>query len=355
MKKFLKVLSGSFLAIAVVTTAIVSPIEITKNNKNSNIASTSPNIINKQIKTTKNTNIDSVLSQVPKLKLENIINNLYSNNPSKTNISFIESSSVYNNHKIIVEKAKQIINELYTNKITYNTLIQQTKNKFNDLTAQQKAYINNKIVEQKINSSHTNTQTSLFSYPIIQLNATENNQQNINSLINNTNNILGQLNKLKGCAIAMSVATAAQWIVAPAEACIWFIGWIEVGFTIAAAIADTAATALLWLTYNQAFNPINNALGGIMTLPSWKFLTFDDRKNLINDIKDIANKTLKYNLDRLRTSMFAAEGANSADEWADSADSATITLINCTFLAIDVIDTLLDATMIVAGSVSVTW
>ena len=76
MKKFLKVLSGSFLAITVTTTAIVSPIEITKNNKNSNIASTSPNIINKQIKTTKNTNIDSILSQVPKSKLENIINNL---------------------------------------------------------------------------------------------------------------------------------------------------------------------------------------------------------------------------------------------------------------------------------------
>lgn len=135
MKKFLKVLFGSFLAITVTTTAIVSPIEITKNNKNSNIASTSPNIINKQIKTTKNTNIDSILSQVPKSKLENIINNLYSNNQSKTNISFIKSSSVNNNHKIIEEKAKQIINDLYTHKITYNTLIQQTKNKFNDLTA----------------------------------------------------------------------------------------------------------------------------------------------------------------------------------------------------------------------------
>ncbi|MBO7044046.1 hypothetical protein J6W34_05870 [bacterium] len=197
MKKFLKILSGSFLAITVVTTAIVSPIEITKNNKNSNIASTSPNIINKQIKTTKNTNIDSVLSEVPKSKLENIINNLYSNNQSKTNISFVKSTSLYNDHKIIIEKAKQIINDLYTNKITYNTLIQQTKNKFNDLTPQQKAYINNKIAEQKINSSHINTQTSLFSYPIIQLNATENNQQNINSLINNTNSILSQLSKLK--------------------------------------------------------------------------------------------------------------------------------------------------------------
>lgn len=355
MKKFLKILSGSFLATTVVTTAIVSPIEITKNNKNSNIASTSPNIINKQIQTTKSTNIDSILSQVPKSKLENIINNLYTNNPSKTNISFIKTSSVNNNHKIIEEKAKQIINDLYTHKITYSTLIQQTKNKFNDLTAKEKAYINNKIAEQKINSSHINTQTSLFSYPIIQLNATENNQQNINSLINNTNNILSQLSKLKDWAISMSVATAAQWIVAAAEACIWFIGWIEVGFTIAAAIADTAATVLLWLTYNQAYNPINNALGAIMTLPSLKFLTFDDRKHLINDVKDIANKTLKYNLDRLRTSMFAAEGANSADEWADSQDSATIALINWTFFAIDFIDTSLDAIMIVMGCLSTTW
>ncbi|MBQ5500985.1 MAG: hypothetical protein IIT81_02085, partial [Mycoplasmataceae bacterium] len=133
------------------------------------------------------------------------------------------------------------------------------------------------------------------------------------------------------------------------------IGWIEAGLTIAAAIADTAATVLLWLTYNQAYNPINNALGALMTLPSWKFFTFDDRKNLINDVKDIMNGTLKYNLDRLNTSMFAAEGANSADEWADSADSVPIGLINLTLLAIDLIDTSLDAIMIIAGCVSVTW
>ena len=53
--------------------------------------------------------------------------------------------------------------------------------------------------------------------------------------------------------------------------------------------------------------------------------------------------------------MFVAEGSNDADEWADSADSSTITLINLVFFAIDSINTLLDSTMIIAGLVGVTW
>ena len=43
-------------------------------------------------------------------------------------------------------------------------------------------------------------------------------------------------------------------------------------FTIAAAIANTAATVFAWLTYNQAYNPINSALIGLMTIPSGSFL-----------------------------------------------------------------------------------
>lgn len=278
---------------------------------------------------------------------------MYSDKSSKNNIMFIQISATYNKDKLIVEKAKQIINELYTKKISYSTLMQKVKNRYNHLTLQQKQYIKNKIVDENINSANSNIQSSFFCYPTIQLEET-NNQQNINSLVNNAKNILNELNKLKDCAIAMSVATAAQWIIAAAEACIWFIGWIEVGFTIAAAIADTAATTFAWLTYNQAYNPINNAVGGIEALPSTVFL-WNDIKNLKGDMEDFANKNLEHNLDRLRVSMFAAEGANDADSWADSADQSTIILINSIFTVIDVIDTALDATMIIAGLIGVTW
>ncbi|MBR4485842.1 hypothetical protein IKS57_00455 [bacterium] len=134
---------------------------------------------------------------------------MYSDKSSKNNIMFIQISATYNKDKLIVEKAKQIINELYTKKISYSTLMQKVKNRYNHLTLQQKQYIKNKIVDENINSANSNIQSSFFCYPTIQLEET-NNQQNINSLVNNAKNILNELNKLKDCAIAMSVATAAQ-------------------------------------------------------------------------------------------------------------------------------------------------
>ena len=158
---------------------------------------------------------------------------------------------------------------------------------------------------------------SLFSYSIFT--QTENTQQSINSVVNNNQTILSKLNELKAIAISMSVATAAQWVVAAAEACIWFIGWIEVGFTIAAASADTAATVMAWKTYNQVFNPITNANGKLLTITSICYST-DDLISLCKDLRDCFSN-LRNNLSSLNIAMDAASAANTAGSWADPADS----------------------------------
>ena len=72
-----------------VTTAIVAPIKVTKNNSNLSIISSNTNklnitIINQdKIKTNENTNINSILlSQVSKSKIDNMINNYFGFNSS---------------------------------------------------------------------------------------------------------------------------------------------------------------------------------------------------------------------------------------------------------------------------------
>ena len=141
-----------FLSASVLTTAVVTPIEVTisKNNTNTtNNIETTSNIINKHISNSNGNNIDSILSKIPENKVENIINKYYSNNEFKNNAMFIKNSSNYNKNKIIIQKTKQILNEIYTHKLSYSTLIQKVKDKYNNLTKEQKEYINNKIYDVK--------------------------------------------------------------------------------------------------------------------------------------------------------------------------------------------------------------
>ena len=70
MKKITKILTGSFLVASALTAVVVTPIEIAKNN-NSATAPLTSNIPNKQIISTKNINIGSILSEVPENKVEN--------------------------------------------------------------------------------------------------------------------------------------------------------------------------------------------------------------------------------------------------------------------------------------------
>ncbi|MBO6072709.1 hypothetical protein J6P59_03670 [bacterium] len=174
------------------------------------IKKTQSNINNKQIASQNTTNVDSIFSKVPETKVENIINNYFAINSSKNSAMFIENSFSVNKDKIIIQKTKQIINELYIKKLFYSTLIQKAKNKYNSLTLQQKEYIMNKIKEKQIKQSiHSNLKTSLFSYTTL-VSTQTNNQEMTNSVIDNSQNTLNQLNRLRAIAISMSVATAAQ-------------------------------------------------------------------------------------------------------------------------------------------------
>ncbi|MBO6023171.1 hypothetical protein J6P51_04415 [bacterium] len=113
MKKIIRVLAGSFLATTALTTAIVAPIKVTKNNSNLSIISSNTNkpnitIINQdKIKTHENTNINSILlSQVSQSKMDNMINNYFGFNSSNkdNNLLFVQTSTTYNsNYKKIVQ------------------------------------------------------------------------------------------------------------------------------------------------------------------------------------------------------------------------------------------------------------
>ena len=353
MKKFIKILTSAFVATSALAAAVVTPIEITRNNNISNNQKTQSNINNKQIASQNTTNIDSILSKIPEIKVENIINNYFAINSSKNSAIFIENSISINKDKIIIQKAKKIINELYTKKLSYSTLIQKAKNKYNSLTLQQKEYIMNKIKEKQIKQSiHSNLKTSLFSYTTL-VSTQTNTQEMTNSVINNSQNTLNQLNRLRAIAISMSVATAAQWIVAGVEASIWFIGWIEVGFTVAAAIADTAAMSMAWVTYNQAFNPIHNAVGELLTLTSIGF-SLNDIWDSIKDLKKSFGN-LGNNLSGLNDSMYAASAADNADLWADPANAEIEITIDTATTIIDCINLTLDTTMSILGCFDSNW
>ncbi|MBO6041780.1 hypothetical protein J6P52_01190 [bacterium] len=80
--------------------------------------------------------------------MDNMINNYFAFNSSNkvNNLLFVQTSTTYNsNYKknsSVIDKAKEIINELYTKKISYTSLMQKVKNKFNNLTPKQRKSIN---------------------------------------------------------------------------------------------------------------------------------------------------------------------------------------------------------------------
>ena len=189
--------------------------------------------------------------------------------------------------------------------------------------------------------------TSFFSYSVFT--QTQNNQQMINSVINNSKTILNKLNELKAVAITMSVATAAQWVIAAVEFWMPFVGPVEFGFTTAAAIADTAATAIAWKTYNQAFNPVNNAIGELLTFSSYVLLHKD-----LNDLKE-SFSNLENNLRSLNTAMDAANAADTACLWVDPEYAAPIASIETVEFIIDFINSSLDASMSVLGYLDCDW
>ena len=358
MKKLIKILAGSFLAVAS-TTAIVTPIEITKKCSDNNSSIITNNINNTKICTTTNHNVNSILSKVPETKVENIINNYFVINSSKNKTLFIQESSNTNKDRIIVNKAKQIVNELYTNQISLSTLRKNIQNKFNNLTITQKEYIQSKIKKQENLNNKVNSKSLMFCYPTLLLS-----QQNVgNTLLTNADllsqNIQYTLNKLGGIEIFASTLTAlaiAATAVAAAEWAILFVGWEAAACTSATVVSDWITVGFAWTYYFQILNPMKNLVS------STTYQTFKNIKNQCrdlkwcingpNNIKEFPNKiekiqnnlkkvggwisqklrsifsTANANGQRLSASMDADQAVNDADMWADPSDSAVITAIS---------------------------
>ena len=133
MKKFIKILVGSFTAISVITSTIITPIEITKN------ISTSSNIngINKnKFAINNNRNIDSNLFKVNKNQsknITNIINNSFIKKDLCKNIKFLHDSilNLKNKDQIILNKTKELIHKFYVKQNSNTILIQ--KNEFSKI------------------------------------------------------------------------------------------------------------------------------------------------------------------------------------------------------------------------------
>ncbi|MBO6022384.1 hypothetical protein J6P68_06255 [bacterium] len=165
-------------------------------------------INNTKICTTTNHNVNSMLSKVPETKVENIINNYFVINSSNNKTLLIQENSNTNKDGIIVNKAKQIVNELYTNQTSLSILRKNIQNKFNNLTIAQKEYIQSKIKKQENLNNKVNSKSLMFCYPTLLLT-----QQNVgNTLLTNadllTQNIQYTLNKLGGIKIFASTLTA---------------------------------------------------------------------------------------------------------------------------------------------------
>ena len=86
MNKLMKILTSSFIAVSVLTTAAVVPVEVAKNNNSSNLIVTSntrskqnsSNINQSKIITNKNLNINSILLfDIPENKIDNMMNNYF--------------------------------------------------------------------------------------------------------------------------------------------------------------------------------------------------------------------------------------------------------------------------------------
>ena len=297
MKKFIKILTSAFFMTSLSSVAVLTPIEVTRNNDINSNQIIKSNINNKQIASQSTTNIDSILYKVPETKVESMINNSL-----KNNAIFLQKTSNYNKNQVIIQN-------------------QEAKN-------------NRKI----------NFQTSYFYYSVPT--QTQNTQQISDSVFNNIQNLLKQLSKLKPWATRMELDASAQWAVAAAEAAsIPFFGWIELinynPTIVLPAIADSVAKAIAWTTYDQ----LNNTLNQI--IQNWQQL-----KNDIKNLKSIFNG-FKNNLTKLDFSLITANVLNNAYEQADPVDKAANETIDIGFTIIDSIMSLTKIILFNLGDINI--
>ena len=285
MKKFIKILTSAFVMTSISSVAVITPIEVTRNNNINNNQKIESNINNKQIASQNTTNINSILSKVPETKVESMINNSL-----KNNAIFLQETSNDNKNQVIIQN--------------------------------QKAKNNRKI----------NFQTSYFSYSVPT--QTQNTQQISDSVFNNIQNLLKQLSKLKAWAIRMDLDAAAQLGIAVLEEALWpLYGGKKIGYAAAAtANADWTVTDIAWTTYDQLIITLNKI-----------FQNWQQLKNDIKSLKSIFNG-FTNNLIKLDISLATAYGSNNADEWADTYDVAANETID---IGCTIIDNIISLTKII--------
>ena len=343
MKKVIKILAGSFLTTTALTATILTPIEVIKHNNNNQM--TVSNVNNN--KTIIKNNMNSVLSKIPESKIDSIINDYYGTNSSKHGLMLLQETTKLKEDKIVITKAKEIVNELYTNKVSLTSLRQENKNRFNNLTSEQKAYIKNKILEE--NKNHVTPKPLMFSYPACSLLSENQSSQNkLNNFNQDNQQLLKKLDVLKdfawvltGLAIAATAVAAVQWT-------IWFAGWIEAAFTTAAVAADWTAVDLAWQTYNSSTSDIQNLFAATSAATSGLMSCVD----VVNYLKDSADGTydsMYHWIKQLAIARYAALGANEADLWADPSQVPSLAILNAVGIGLDVICALIDTAETVVG------
>ena len=346
MKKVIKILASSFLTTTVLTATVITPIEVIKHNNNNQM--TVSNVNNNKSIIKNNMNMNSVLSNIPESKVDNVVNNWFQTTSSKNNAIFLQENLNANKDRIIINKAKKIVNELYTNKISLSSLRQEVKNWFNSLKPEQKAYIKEKIAEEN-KKQQISIKPLMFSYPTVLLSQTQSYENQLNTVCQNSQDILNKSNKLKALAITLTTFASAATVIAAVEVGIFIVGWVEAAFTTAAVAADWTAVYLAWQTYHSALDPVQNLFAAASALVSaGEVFTFDAYHDIVDEaegvVKNIANHAKNF-----MASLYGALASNDADIWADPANAGAVAAINATFVVIDYISTAIDIMMSALG------
>ena len=346
MKKFIKILAGSFLTTTALTATVITPIEVIKHNNNNQM--TLSNVNNNKSIIKNNMNMNSVLSNIPESKVDNVVNNWFQTTSSKNNAMFLQENLNANKDRIITNKAKEIVNELYTNKISLSSLRQEVKNWFNSLKPEQKAYIRHKIAEEN-KKQQMSIKPLMFSYPTVLLSQTQSYENQLNTVCQNSQDILNKLTQLAALAGTLTVFAAAATAVAAAEAWIFGIGWVEAAFTAAAVAADWTAVGLAWVTYHSALDPVQNLFSAASALvSSGESVTFDAYNDIVDKAEGVA-QNIKLRATKFMASLYGAQIANDADTWADPANAGAVAAINTAQVVIDYISTGIDVMMTALG------
>lgn len=344
------------------TSAVVVPIEVTKNNNTSNLIVTSntgskqnpSNINQSKIITNENLNINSILlSDIPENKIDNMMNNYFNSKSSnKNNAMFIQTSNIhhsnYNKDKIIIHKARQIVNELYTKKLSLTSLIE--KNKYISLHlcippgGIPKGY---KVIW--VTSPHWGYEP----HPeIVPWTYGLSNQDKVDIIQQKCQSAVNTLSKLKGYAIGLTTIATITSAVAVAEASTGD----EIGalFTAVAAGTDWNAVYWAWKTYNNGVTPLQNCIAEIATIYSGAF-TAHDLWVLKDKLPDDITK-IKDCLSSLNGALSGAEIANGFDIVADPENIETESTLNVIVsTTCDILNPILDSLSTVLGALDVNW